>query len=131
MYYNNIMEIFSLEDLYNLAIDLVNKIELKTYNTKDLIIFIRKNQSKKLLNSFCIAGKLDKFEMNILKSDISNVKLSLDNIIKNIINHPDLNLYDYKRINKIISYPDEVICSKNKNNCICEKNKIGYITNQK
>ena len=46
--------------------------------------------------------------MALLNTKTSEVKFSLDNIIKNKTNHPELIFDDYKNINEIISNPDEI-----------------------
>lgn len=47
--------------------------------------------------------------MELLNTKTSKIKLSLDSLLKNKINHPELKLEDYKKIKRIISKPDEVI----------------------
>jgi negative regulator of genetic competence, sporulation and motility len=54
----------------------------------------------------------------MLGTETDTIKFSLDSMIKNRINHPEINFNDYKKITDIISNPDKVAYSKNNNNSI-------------
>ncbi len=78
-------------------------------NKKQKIQFARKFYDKNTLNSFYNIGNLTEEQKNTLRSKTSNIKFSLDNMIKNRIEHPDLSFYDYQKLNEIIPQPDKII----------------------
>ena len=100
--------------------ELNNKVDkiLENFNLKNDVNIIRKSLDKDLLNSFCKMQNLNKTQKELLNTNVCDVKLSIDSVIKNKINHPDLQSNDYNKINEIIKRPDLVKYSKNKRNCI-------------
>ena len=107
------MEFKNFEELNNK----VNEI-LENFNLKNDVNIIRKSLDKDLLNSFCKMQNLNKTQKELLNTNVCDVKLSIDSVLKNKINHPDLQSNDYNKINEIIKSPDLVKYSKNKRNCI-------------
>ena len=107
------MEFKNFEELNNK----VDKI-LENFNLKNDVNIIRKSLDKDLLNSFCKMQNLNKTQKELLNTNVCDVKLSIDSVLKNKINHPDLQSNDYNKINEIIKSPDLVKYSKNKRNCI-------------
>lgn len=85
---------------------------------KKAIDFARSFFDKNTLNSYYSIGDLTAQQKDILGSKTNNIKFSLDSFIKNRINHPDVNFYDYKKISDIIKNPDIVIPSKSKDSSI-------------
>ncbi len=78
-------------------------------NKKQQIKFARNFYDKNTLNSFYNIGDLTEEQKNILGAKTKNIKFSLDNMIKNRIEHPELNFYDYNKLNEIIAQPDKII----------------------
>ena len=60
----------------------------------------------------------------ILKSSIKEVRFSLDNIIKNRIKHPELDINDYKLIPEIIANPTKIV--EDKEDVLLFKNNNKY-----
>lgn len=87
-------------------------------NKKFAVEKARKLYDKNTLNSYYNIGKLDKNQKKMLDTKTNTIKFSLDSMIKNRINHPEINFNDYKKITNIISNPDKVTYSKNNNNSI-------------
>lgn len=85
---------------------------------KKAVDFARNFFDKNTLNSYYSIGNLTEQQKGILGSKANNIKFSLDSFIKNRINHPDVNFYDYKKISDIIKNPDIVMPSKSKNSSI-------------
>ena len=78
-------------------------------NKKQQIKFARNFYDKNTLNSFYNIGDLTEEQKNILGAKTNNIKFSLDNMIKNRIEHPELNFYDYNKLSEIIAQPDKII----------------------
>ena len=78
-------------------------------NKKQQIKFARNFYDKNTLNSFYNIGDLTEEQKNILGAKTNNIKFSLDNMIKNRIEHPELNFYDYNKLSEIIIQPDKII----------------------
>ncbi len=111
-----------LENLLTKTDKLLNKAVFKSIKQLRLTI------DKEILDDYIIIGCFNSFQMELLNTKTSKIKLSLDSLLKNKINHPELKLEDYKKIKRIISKPDEVKLSKNRNNCILllKKDKKRY-----
>lgn len=87
-------------------------------NTDKPLLYARSIYDKNTLNSFYKIGNLTQEQMQLLNTNISEVKFSLDSMIKNRLHHPELNFYDYKKIEEIIANPDEIKLDRKRNNCI-------------
>lgn len=87
-------------------------------NKKEALKFARSTYDKNTLNSFYNIGKLNSEQMKMLGAKTENIKLSLDSMIKNRINHSDINFNDYKKIDTILKTPDKIAFSKSKDNSI-------------
>ena len=109
------------EEFYNRSLELTKLALSKTLNKKEAILYARKNFNKSDLKSYYKIGILSKEQIKILNTKENIIKLSIDSMIKNILEHPDLNIYDYIKLNKILHYPDEFIQDR-KNNLRIFKN---------
>ena len=69
-------------------------------------------------------GILTEEAQEILKSSIKEVRFSLDNIIKNRIKHPELDINDYKLIPEIIANPTKIV--EDKEDVLLFKNNNKY-----
>lgn len=87
-------------------------------NKKNAVEKARSLYDKNTLNSYYNIGKLNENQKKMLGTETDTIKFSLDSMIKNRINHPEINFNDYKKITDIISNPDKVAYSKNNNNSI-------------
>lgn len=90
-------------------------------NKKEQIKFARKFYDKNTLNSFYNIGKLNKESKELLGCKIDDIKFSIDSMIKNRIEHPDLNFYDYKKIPQILENYDNMSLSKKPNHIVMLK----------
>ena len=111
-------EFKSLEEIYNKSFELAKIATSKINNSKNAILFARKNFSKDDLNSFYIIGNLSKEQESLLKSKTKIIKISVDSLMKNIIKHPEIEFNDYHKIDDIIIKPDKIRLSKSNNNSI-------------
>lgn len=89
--------------------------------SKDPIKQARELYNKNTLNSFYNIGSLTKEQKELLGAESDKIKFSIDSMIKNRINHPDLSFYDYKKINNIILKPDNIKSSKKENHILLFK----------
>lgn len=81
--------------------------ENATNNKADAIKFARKTFDKNTLNSYYNVGKLNNEQTKLLGSKSKDIKFSVDSMIKNRINHPEIKFNDYKKLNEIILHPDK------------------------
>lgn len=94
-------------------------------NNGEIVYQIRNSLNKNILNAFCVVGNLNDRQINLLDAQVPIVKFSIDTLIKNKVNHPELAFDDYKKIGQIIAKPDEIRLSKNKRNSILLLKKDG------
>lgn len=115
----------NLENLYNESEKLLRVILNNNMPQKEMVKHFRKILGKEVLNKYCILCKLP-FECKTkLNSKVLSVKFSMDNMLKNRINHSELNFNDYAKINKIIMKPDKIALSKNNDTSILLFKKDG------
>lgn len=107
-----------LEHLFNKADEILVEINNKKFKVKEAVQYVRTGVDRDILNVCCHLNDLSIEQMNLLGTKTRTVKFSIDSLLKNRINHPELSLNDYKRINEIIINPDEIKVSKNKRNSI-------------
>ena len=103
------MEFKNFNEFYNKANDLAKQAIKRQSNLKQAVVFARKSFSKTDLNSFYIIGNLHKKQINTLNAKTAVIKFSVDSLIKNILEHSDLDFEDYKKINFILNNPDDII----------------------
>lgn len=112
------MEFKNFSEFYNKAFNLAQQAKHKESNSKQAITYARKVFNRANLNSFYQAGILQKRHINLLSTKTSAIKFSIDNLIKNIIKHPEITYEEYLKISNILKNPDKVGVSKSKNNSI-------------
>ena len=93
--------------LYKYSEILSNKIE------NEQVLYIRKNVEKELLISYIYISSLTNEVQQLLNSKNNNLKLSMDNYLKNRIMHPEVTIDDYLKIPHIINNPSKIMKSKN------------------
>lgn len=103
-----------MESFFIIANNYVEQMANNSFVSKEAVKHMRANLSKNILNSYYNIGNLNLEQMNLLETKVTQVKFSMDSLIKNIINHPELSIDDYKKITDIIANPDETKLSKNK-----------------
>ena len=86
---------------------LSNKIE------NEQVLYIRENVEKELLISYIYISSLTNKVQQLLNSKNNNLKLSMDNYLKNKIMHPEVTIDDYLKIPNIINNPSKILKSKN------------------
>ena len=84
-----------------------NKIE------NEQVLYIRENVEKELLISYIYISSLTNKVQQLLNSKNNNLKLSMDNYLKNKIMHPEVTIDDYLKIPNIINNPSKILKSKN------------------
>ena len=97
-----------LKSINNEARDLAEFAQ-KGKTSNEAVKFAREHYDKATLNSFVNIGQLSNEHVKTLGSHTNEIKLSMDSMIKNRINHPDVRYNDYLKINNIINNPDKII----------------------
>lgn len=106
--YNNLDE-FS-KDGYNLA-------EHVRCNTAGMpesskIAYARNVYNETILDSYIVIGRISKEMQQLLNCSNSELKFSMDNMIKNRLAHPEVSNEDYRKIPSIIKNPSKYYKSK-------------------
>ena len=114
-------EFKDFQEFYNKSLELTQFALSKCANKKEAILYARKNFNKSDLKSYFKIGILSKEQIKILSTKENIIMLSIDSMIKNILEHPDLNIDDYVKLNKILHSPDKFIQDR-KNNLRIFKN---------
>jgi len=109
---------------YNEALKLVEQINSETiaFYADDKVKFARKNISKEILNCYIKIGVMSDKVVNSLKTLNSSVKFSMDNLIKNIFKHNDIDFNSYLKIPLILKHPSKVIKLNNDYDIMLLKN---------
>lgn len=110
-------EYTELIDFYNTGNSVVNNYQkfFLNFSSSQKIDYIRLNSEKTLLNSYIHVGILSKNAVNALGINTVYVKLSMDTLIKNIIEHPELTFHEYSKIESFIKNPDYIFKKNDKN----------------
>ena len=106
--YNNFFE-FSKDSL-----NLVKHIKSNTngMTESEKLGYARITFSESVLNSFIIVGCIAEDIAKLLQCKNNELKFSMDNMIKNQLNHPEVTYEDYIKIPKIIKSPSKYYQSK-------------------
>lgn len=105
----------NFETFYEKAYYLALSAKQKEVTTKQALIYARKVFSKLDLNSFYIIGVLTREQADLLCSKSIKIKFSVDNLLKNILEHPEFDIKDYKNISEYINSADYILKKNNKN----------------
>jgi len=114
-------EFKDFQEFYNKSLELTKFALSKCANKKEAILYARKNFNKSDLKSYYKIGILTKEQIKILSTKENLIKLSIDSMIKNILEHPDLNIEDYLKLKKIL-YNSNIFIQDRKNNLRIFKN---------
>lgn len=98
------------EDGYNLT-EYIKRNTVGMSNT-DKINYARKMFTENILNSYIIIGNISDDIKSLLNCSQKQLKFSMDNMIKNRLNHPEVTNEDYLQIPKIIKSPSKYFKSK-------------------
>ena len=109
------------QEFYNKSLELTKFALSKCANKKEAILYARKNFNKSDLKSYYKIGILTKEQIKILSTKENLIKLSIDSMIKNILEHPDLDIEDYLKLKKILHNSD-IFIQDRKNNLRIFKN---------
>ncbi len=100
---------------YSKAYQYCDLLLAKFSNNKEAICYARLNIPKSELKEYYVLGMLTESEIFILKTQTKLIKLSIDSMIKNIIEHVDLKYDDYLKLENIILAPDKIIQDRKNN----------------
>ena len=98
---------YSFSELYKLAFSIISEVSPEQPKYKS-IEFVRLSTNKTLLNSYI---QINSIPMSISRQINSKPKLkfSLDSLIKNMIEHPELTLREYLNIENYIAEADYIL----------------------
>ena len=105
--YKNLKTFYTKAEEYLVSISLLNQ--------KESINYVRNKFNKEILNNYYYIGSLNKKCKKLLNARFSTIKFSMDSLLKNKINHPDLKFYDYEKINEIVRNYDELFTDRKGN----------------
>ena len=96
-------KITTFDELYNISIAIIENSNntFADYSVIEIINYIRNNSDKELLNSFYILGNIPNYVADKILSKTTIIKFSVDSLIKNILEHPELTLNEYKNSQNI------------------------------
>ena len=97
------------QEFYNKSLELTKLALNKTLNKKEAILYARKNFNKSDLKSYYKIGSLKKIQTKLINAKTTEIKFSVDSLIKNMLEHPDLCFADYNKISIILKTADDVI----------------------
>ena len=106
--YNNLDE-FS-KDGYNLAEHVRRNTAGMPESSK--IAYARNVYNETILDSYIVIGRISKEIQQLLNCSTSELKFSMDNMIKNRLAHPEVSDEDYRKIPSIIKNPSKYYKSK-------------------
>ena len=118
LYYNRYMnKIDSFDELYKISILIIeNKNNsYDNYPVSEIIDFIRANSNKELLNDYYIVGNIPNYIADKIQANTTIIKFSVDSLIKNILEHPELTLNEYKNLTKYLNDAEYILLKNNKN----------------
>lgn len=104
-----ITEFKDLKTFNHKAYGLAEYVKNVEKNENEAVKYARSFFDKNTLNSFLSVGKLSKEQKQLLNAQTSDIKFSLDSMIKNRIKHNDVNYWDYAKIPDILGTPDKII----------------------
>jgi hypothetical protein len=105
------------DEFYSVCISIIkNNIQyLDNLLNRQKIKFIRENIDKNILNSYHSIGVIPKDVANAIGSKTRIVKFSIDNMIKNLLEHSEITIEEYKNINLYIKNAEYILKKNNKN----------------
>ena len=110
-------KINTFDELYKTSISIIeNKNNsYENYSVTEIINFIRLNSEKDILNSYYIVGNIPNYIAEKIQAKTTIIKFSVDSLIKNIIEHPELTLNEYKNLTKYLNNAEYILLKSNKN----------------
>lgn len=110
-------KINTFDELYKTSISIIeNKNNsYENYSVTEIINFIRLNSDKDILNCYYIVGNIASHIANKIQANTTIIKLSVDSLIKNILEHPELTLDEYKNLTKYLNNAEYILLKNNKN----------------
>ena len=108
-------EYTKLEEFYDYCQKIVNKSFINNYSKEEQIKYLRKITDKQTLNSYFIICNISEKASKSIKSTTNTVKISFDNMLKNLITHPEIAYNDYKNISEYINDAEYILKKDNKN----------------
>ena len=105
----------SFKEFYKEAFSIVTNFSLKTKDLSSVekITYIRTVFDSSILKSYYSVCNLPNDVKQVLTTNVCELKFSMDNMVKNIIAHPEVLEADYYKISSIVNNPSKFYKSKN------------------
>lgn len=101
-------EYLNFTDMYNYAKSMLDC----DYCTID---YCRNNCDNTTLNSFYIVGNIPEYLVSILRSKTSKLKLSMDSLLKNMLEHPEITCQEYMQLEYFLENAEYILLKNEKN----------------
>lgn len=114
---NIIREYTDFQEMYNEALDIVHfysQTEIQGSLTEK-IKYIRKTHDREQLNSFYNIGFISELVAKSINSTSLLLKISMDSLVKNIIEHPEISEREYLKIQYYVENADYILLKNEKN----------------
>lgn len=110
-------EYYEFKEFYNICNLIIEKYQkyCKNLSKAEKIKYIRENLDKVILNSYYNIGKIPSILADSIGSKTTCIKFSIDNMIKNLIEHPEITVNEYQNINSYIKNAEYILKKNNKN----------------
>ena len=104
-------------EFYNVSYSIVQRYNslFKGLSSNKQIEYIRNNCPKEILNGFYIIGNISKNIADEISAKTTIVKFSTDSLIKNLIEHKELDILEYKNIALYLQNAQYILKKSNKN----------------
>lgn len=105
------------KEFYNICISIIESYQeyYKNLSNAEKIKFIRENLNKDILNSYYNIGEISQEIAVSIESKTTYLRFSIDNMIKNLLEHPEITIKEYQNISLYIKNADYILKKNNKN----------------
>lgn len=107
-----IKEYSNFYEMFDLAVNIINTVNEQKPLEK--LQNIRHNKNKYFLRGYYYIAQFSKDILTIIGSSKSNIKISLDTLIKNIIEHPEISINEYLKIQIYVETAEYVLLKNDK-----------------
>ena len=108
VFVSNFQEYQEFKDMYDNALSILN-------NSNHTINYYRQNYDKTILNSFYFIADMPLYITDTLKSKTQKLKLSMDNLLKNMIEHPEITFQEYLQLEYFLCNAEYILLKNEKN----------------
>ena len=102
---------------YNYCADIINEniTSIQSLTTNEKITYFRNFVENTILNTYFIVGEISENIKHKINANTKIIKLSVDSMIKNILEHPEINIKEYNDLHNYINNSEYILKKNNKN----------------